>query len=134
MQRHKIYEKLNIMYSEVTAPNASFNETQIDAFMCSLNKMDTIITDSMLHSEKTQCKRRPPTMYLVALDQANLSVQYWNVLAKITRQRLATRDRLIFIEAQFTSESNQIIAQNTLSPGLHINMHLRNIKYLNVSI
>jgi hypothetical protein len=116
LQRHKIYSKLETMYLQVTAEDTNLTDSQINEIMISLNKMDTIIADAMLHSEKTQCKRRPTTMYSNALNQANLRVQYWNVLAKITRQRITTSDRLLFIEAQFTPESHNIIAANTEDP------------------
>jgi hypothetical protein len=43
-------------------------------------------------------------------------VQYWNVLSKIQRQRLSTRDRLLFIQSQFTDISAAVIAANALSP------------------
>jgi hypothetical protein len=79
MLRHKIYSKLQAMYTQVNILNADFTETQINSFMNSLNKMDQIITDSMLHAERKQCKCPPTTMYSAVLDQANLPVQYWNV-------------------------------------------------------
>jgi hypothetical protein len=115
-QRHNIYNKLDHIQQSLDELGPYVLPQHIDTFMLSLNKMDLIITNTMIHAEKTQCKRRPITMYSKTLDQANLRAQYWNVLSKIQRQRLTTRDRLLFIQSQLTVISKAVIEANTLTP------------------
>jgi hypothetical protein len=135
--RHNIYSKLDAMWLTLDSLGPNVSSHNIDQLMLSLNKMDTIITNTMLHAEKTQCKRRPSTMYSKTLNQSNLQVQYWNVLSKINRQRLTTRDRLLFIEQQFTELSRQVIAANILTPAAafrHALAEYNSLKRLHFSI
>jgi hypothetical protein len=96
--------------------NLSLSDDTKNVLMVEINKLDDIITSALLQMEKLHCARKAAALWTPILRQSSLSIQYWNVAAKMKRQRIPNSYRLDLIRAQMDDESIQLIEDNLKSP------------------
>jgi hypothetical protein len=106
---HRIYDKINQLHIQSKDPE------NLEAVELQLNKLDTIITESMLLAEKKNCKKKQKALWSPELQQSNLTIQYWNILCKAEKQLINVTDRLSKILSKMSSSTAELISNNQLS-------------------
>jgi hypothetical protein len=97
----QIYNKLNTILHKVEH-DKTLNK---DKILEEIYKIDTIITESMLLSEKQNCKLKSTALWTPELYQCNLLIQYVNLLHKSKKQKINISHRLDYLYGKMTEQT-----------------------------
>jgi hypothetical protein len=81
---HKLYTKVDRILNELN--NTEYRD--IHEINAELNKIDNLLTQGMLVSEKKHCKRKPKTMWSPQLSESHKLIEFWNVVDKSYNNQL----------------------------------------------
>jgi hypothetical protein len=77
----------------------------IEATVAELNKLDTMVTNAMLSSEKKNCKKKQKTMWSPPLAESHLCVEFWNIVNKSYNQQIDSSEQIQHLLSQLPQET-----------------------------
>jgi hypothetical protein len=118
---NNVFYKVEKLYNKSKEQNAD-----TEMIMTEINKLDEMITASMIRIEQKTCAKKDPAIWSPSLRQSNLTIQYWNVLIKGHRNQINVKTRIQRIINKMTEETKQHLRTHKGSMKLALKNALKN--------
>jgi hypothetical protein len=110
LEYHKIFQKIDCIYNEVHGDTV-INKQEIGE---AVNKLDMMITNGMLSSEKHNCKKKTKAMWSPKLNESHYTVEFWNIVKKAYNEQIDASDRIEYILSKLSDETKKQFKNNKL--------------------
>jgi hypothetical protein len=112
---HRINEKVDRLYQATILGLQHRTLDDKEIIITALNKLDTLITQGMLASEKHNCKLKPKTLvWSPTLSNSHFVIEFWNIVKKSYDQQLDASERIQHILTRLPDDIIQEIQNNDL--------------------